>query len=146
MGTSQIKEDLHISNDVPFSRRTRPVKDCKKIDISVSRVSNRLETSADDSQNRKLTTSANNHRYVILTDNNASNFDREKAHDESLLEEQREENVKLVESLQLNASVRREKLDRLIERRNEKIKNDQDKMVRVKELQKQEEARKKRQE
>ena len=98
------------------------------------------------SQNRRLTTSANNHRYVILTDNNASNFDREKAHDESLLEEQREENVKLVESLQLNASVRREKLDRLIERRNEKIKNDQDKMVRVKELQKQEEARQKRQE
>ena len=48
INTSQIKEDLHISNDVPFSRRTRKVKDCKKIDISVSRVSNRLETSADE--------------------------------------------------------------------------------------------------
>lgn len=48
INTSQIMEDLHISNDVPFSRRTRAVKDCKKIDISVSRVSNRLDTSADE--------------------------------------------------------------------------------------------------
>ena len=49
VNTSQIREDLHISNDVPFSRRTRPVKDSKKIDISVSRISGkRLDTSADE--------------------------------------------------------------------------------------------------
>lgn len=93
-----------------------------------------------------MTSSQNNHRYVILTDNNKSTFDREKAHDESLLEEQREENVKLIESLQEKADHRREKLDRLIEKRNEKLKNDQEKMERIKELQKQEQTRLKRQE
>lgn len=81
-----------------------------------------------------------------MSENNKQIYDRERANDVSRLDEQKEENVNLVESLQQEAKTRKDKLDKMHQKYSEKIKNEADKKVRMKELEKKEIARQKRQE
>ena len=86
-----------------YQRRTKPKRD----EVGVSRSKDdKLEGSLGQSRD-------SHHRYLILTENNSHMFRRDLAHDESRIDEQREENTKFVADLQEKATVRHKKLEKM---------------------------------